>query len=258
MTAKQALFSVVVAGLLIWGFIEMRDPYRTPLPARRGDFASIQPQLTRLSPTDRDLVSGYLERSGGDVLPPAMADPENRLTARTIGEAIKLQRDFLAKQAVIDAQARVRKAARDETLAPLRAALGVELVKREILPRGEVLQKPGERGGAKVAIDEMQIMVTTYRLTNTSETTIESARASVKIRKARPEMGELGILSDCWIERHEPILPGEAVEFECGNINKHASDEDRAFVAMSETDFIMEWEPREIRFADGTELKFTE
>ena len=261
MTSKQALVALVLASLLIWGIQTLRGPYGTHLPLDTADLTPIQPQLDRLDAEERELVLGYLKRSRGDVLPAFLADPDEPFTARTFGEAIELQRQFLVLQAQRDAVAQARAAARDQAYAPLRAALAIQLVKREIMPRDQVLRAPALRETAngkiaKRAMDDKSILVTTYRLKNTSDSAIELAQASVMIRKAHREPADLGILNDCYFSRIGPLAVGASIELECGNTNKIATAADRAYIDMPDSEWVLEWEPQLIQFSDGKELKF--
>ncbi len=254
MFARMLLVLVVVMSAVL-GSACQRDPRATALPFGTTDLSSVKANLDRLPKDEKDLVVAYVTRSRGDVMPANMADPDEPLTARTFAEAIKLQRDFLRKQAGDDAKAEARRADRDADLAPLRAAAEVTLVRREIVARQD-LTGPREayRGGAKQAIDTRQVAVTTYRLRNTASQGIDSVTGNVTVRKANRESNELGILNSCYIEHHEPLRTGESTEVHCANTNKSVSDADRRFIEMPESDFVIEWEPRSIRFNDGRTL----
>lgn len=255
------LIKIALVALLAWGVMEWRDPYRTKLPLDVSDLSSIQPQLDRLPAEDKAYVLAYLKRSNGDVLPAAFADPDEPFTARTFAEAIELQKKFKVTQAKYEAIAQARKAERDKAQAPLRAALRVELLRREIMPRSEASPPPAATywHGKEVVmpIDTTEVFVETFRLTNTSDEDITGLKVNIDIRKARRDPSDLGMLGGCYIDRNEPLLRGESVEVRCANLNKTASDQDRVFVAMAEGDFTVETEHRLIRFGSGNELKFT-
>lgn len=256
------LIKIALVALLAWGFMEWRDPYRTRLPLDVSDLSSLQPQLERLPAEDKADVLAYLQRSNGDVLPAAFADPDDPFTARTFAEAIELQKKFRVTQAKYEPIAQARKAERDKAQAPLRAALRVELLRREILPRSEVSPPPPSftswQGKEVVMpIDTTEVFVETFRLTNTSSDDITAIKVNIDIRKARREPTDLGMLGGCYVERNELLLRGESVEVRCANLNRTASDQDRAFVAMAESDFTVETEHRLIRFGSGDELTFT-
>lgn len=246
---------LIVTTSMVLGAACQRDPRATALPFGTTDLSSVKANLDRLPKDEKDLVVAYVTRSRGDVMPANMADPDEPLTARTFAEAIKLQRDFLRKEAGDNAKAEARQADRDADLAPLRAAIEVTLVRREIVARQD-LTGPREayRGGAKQAIDTRQVALTTYRLRNTASQGIDSVAGSVKVRKARREGGELGILASCYIEHDEPLRTGESTEVHCGDTNKSVSDADRQFIEVPESDFFIEWEPRSVRFNDGRTL----
>lgn len=262
----RLLMKLVLVGLLVWGAIELRDPHRTSLPFGTDDLSSVQDQLARLPEDERELVTAYVRRSRGDVLTPAMADPDVPLTARTFADAIKLQRRYLVFQAEQNAKIQARKAERDSKLEPLRAALSLRLIKREIMTADEATGRSPEPapvypGAAKQALSPLnntQVLVSTYRLRNISNTTIDSAKVSVTIRKASPRLDELGILANCYIEHDTPLVQWDGASVRCAQLNKPATEQDRAYAAMDESQFIVDYEPRLIRFADGRELKFND
>lgn len=260
---------ILITAAILWGVYIIRDPYRTHLPFGTTDLSSIQDRLDRLPEEDRTLVVEYVTRTNGDVLPPAMADPDDPITARTVSEAIALQKNFRIKQDKLEAQAQERLAIRNKALEPLRAALSVTLEKREILPREELTIHPKilqEIRGREVkrAIDNTMISVTTYRLTNTSENAIETVKVGIDIRKrpAKPkrliESFELS-LEHCYIDglpQNTPLAPQASVSVRCGNTHKQASAADKAFINMPEDELLLEYTPKLIRFADGKTLEF--
>lgn len=232
-----------------------QGPYATQLPLDVSNLERIQPQLDRLPPDERDLVLGYLRRSNGDVLPAKFADPDSPFTARTFGEAIRLQRDWLARDAVRQAAADKREAERQARLLPLRGALDVRLVRRQILTHDQlygVAEPTTNAHGQTVkhALNDTPALVVTWRLRNTSVRTIASAKGSVELRDAEGRR-----VNECWIDRAEPLASGDAAEIQCGNLNRTAGDAERAFVTTPASDLILVWEPDTIVFDDGTTLK---
>jgi hypothetical protein len=227
-----------------------RDPYATGLPSREADLPQVQSQLDKLSPEERELVAGYLRRSKGTVLPAHLADPDDPLTARTLGEAIRLQRDFNVKKVAEDAKVEELRKAREAKLEPLRRALSVELVKREILTEDQVLGREPTPG---VALRNTPILITTYRLHNKSAETMTRASGNVKVRTTLfPESS--ASIQECFFDHREPIPAGEAAQVRCGNIRKRAGTAEEEFVAMPESSLIVTWEPmspESVTFAGG-------
>lgn len=259
MSLTRVLAFAAFAGLIAWGAHRTFDPYRTQLPFGSTDLSSVQAKLDKLPAADRQLVEDYVKRSNGDVLPAQFADPDAPLTARTFAEAIELQRKFAAQQAKADAQMRARMAERDAQFAPLRAVLGMQLLRREIVPRGQLLGQPDKQAlpngiVAKVAIDDTPIQITTYRLTNRSGSTIAAFKANVDIRKAHPKEAEFGSLDGCWLDHDEPLAAGASVDLPCANTNRQATSIDRAYVSMPDSELLIQWEPKLVRFADGRML----
>ena len=260
MTLTRILAFAAFAGLIAWGAHRTFDPYRTQLPFGSTDLSSVQAKLDKLPAEDRQLVEDYVKRSNGDVLPAQFADPDAPLTARTFTEAIELQRKFVAQQAKVDAQIQARMAKRDAEFAPLRAALGMQLLRREIVPRGQLFGQPDGQAlpngtVAKVAIDDTPIQMTTYRLTNKSDSTIAAFKASIDIRKAHPKSAEFGSLDECWLDHDEPLAAGASIDLRCGNTDRQATSVERAYVNMPDSELLSQWEPKLVRFADGRVLE---
>ena len=262
-TVTRIVSFAVGAGLMAFAISRMRDPHRTALPFGTADLSSVRRQLAALPDSERALVVGYVRRSGGDVLPPKFADPDEPLTARTFAEAIALQRRFLAGQAVVDAQVAERRRVRDVALAPLRAALEVELVERAIVPRGRLWEIPGAEqsayaGGTKQAIDDTPILVTTYRVRNAADRAMASLNGRVDVFRAAdrhgpPGSGRLGM---CFLDHRQSLSPGQTTDIRCANTDKRASADDSAYVAIPAADLVLEWTPMAIVFADGTSLEY--
>ncbi len=252
MHISLSLFRVVLLLMIVAGAPACtKNPLGTALPLNLANIPKIQPQLDRLSAEERELVLGYLKRSNGDVLPPQFADPDAPFTARTFAEAIKLQREFKAKQRVEDARADSRREDRESAMEPLRMALGVELAKREILTADEASGREARQGQA---LDSTPTLVTTYRLINTSGETITHAAGSITIRTQSEPASLMGVTS-CYINRSEPIPIGAIVEVRCGNTRRGAGDADREFLAMPESSLLLTWEPKSITLATGKVMK---
>lgn len=231
-----------------------RNPMGTTLPLDLADIPKKQPQLDKLTAEDRELVLGYLKRSKGDVLPAKFADPDQPFTARTFAEAIKLQREFMAKQTVEDARMEGVREARESGMEPLRKALSVDLVKREIVTSDEATGREPRQGQA---LNTTPVLMTTWRLTNYSGDTITHVSGSATVRTTSNPNSLMGVTS-CYINRSEPITVGDIVEIRCGNANKPAGDAERDFVAMSDSSLVVTWEPKSITLAGGKVMKSTD
>lgn len=244
-----ALIVVIVLG------VRARDPLRTALPWDVDDLSAIQPQLDRLTPADRELVLDYLKRSNGDVLPAALADPDAPFTARTFAEAIELQKDFLAKDAVRQSAADARNDAREAAREPLRQALTVYLVRREILQGAAIyggpLNQPVDKGRAAApAQNGNQVLVVTYRLHNHGSSDIAAAKGQALVVDASGTKR-----SECWIEHAQALTVASFAEVRCGNLAWDATPADREFVALPASALTLIWNPTEVFFADGRILR---
>lgn len=252
MSIRKIGACVVLAALCLTGLAACsRAPYSTALPLDLADLPKIQPQLDKLPEEERELVLGYLRRSNGDVLPAKFADPDAPFTARTFAEAIKLQRDYKIKHAVEIARMEKLQAAREAALQPLRDALSIELVSREILSADELSGRQPNRGQA---VHDSPTLVTTYRLRNRTYETITEASGSAVVRTSTDPTSLMGA-ARCWFKGIEPLSPGQATEVRCGDIARRASDADIAFVALPEAALILTWEPKLITFESGRVLK---
>ncbi|GMV28273.1 MAG: hypothetical protein AMXMBFR59_03980 [Rhodanobacteraceae bacterium] len=246
LSTRLLIVAALMVALGLYG--ALRKPYGTVLPLDVDDLTEIQPQLDRLSANERELVLGYLRRSDGDVLPASMADPDAPLTARTFGEAIELQTKFLREQGEREAVQARREIERDHAFEPLREALELRLVKRELLTQDEIIGAAAA-GGAKQADNGQRVLVVTWRLVNTSGREIVSAKGAAEIRD---EQGERR--TQCWIEQMDRIEPFGRVDVRCGNAMRTAGAGERALVDLPVEQIRLRWEPAEVVFADGSRL----
>ena len=248
-----ALILVILGGVTYIQFLN--EPHNTHLPLDLNELPRIQSKIDKLPPEERELLLGYLKRSNGDRLPAKFADPDSPFTATTIGEAIVLQREWLKRDAVRQAGADQRSAAREASMQPLRAVIDVRLVRRQILTHDEIFGLPQDtvtpRGDVvKHALNDRQALIVTWRLRNLSPRTIASAKGSVELRDAGGNK-----VTECWIDEKNPLPGNETREVRCGSTQRAATDADRAFVAASAMDYTLLWEPEEVVFDDGTQLK---
>lgn len=263
MTPSRILVAAAVVAAVALSVARSRDPHRTKLPFGTTDLFSVRAQLRALPDSERVLVEGYVQRSRGDVLPEKFADPDDPLTARTFAEAIALQRRFLAARAVTVAQAEARARERDAKLAPLRAALEAEVAERVIVARELAALPPGPfldeyRAGTKRAIDDTPVLVTTYRLRNVSGRSIDSVKVLVEVAGAADGAGPRAeILSYCFLERRQPLAPGQSDDYRCTDVNRTASGRDSAFAALPVAELVVRLTPRSIAFGDGTSLTYS-
>lgn len=251
---RDLLLFVLVCAAIYGLYVVGTDPYRTTLPMEVADLSPIQPALDKLPPEDRELVTEYLKRSNGDVLPAQFADPDAPLTARTFSQAIALQKDFRVKQAAQDKEAAARLAVREAAMQPLRDVVSVRLVKRELLTRSEIFGMASATGSAKRANpdnpNDPLIQVMTYRVSNRSARTVAAFNGSVKIPGK-----DLMPAADCWIDEDAPLAPLESREVRCGNTNRGANEEEREAVTRPMSELTVAWNPAEVTFADGSVLK---
>jgi hypothetical protein len=228
-----------------------RDPGSTALPLNLADIPKIQSQLDKLPAPDKVLVLAYLTRSNGDVLPEKFADPDAPLTARTFSQAIKLQKAFEVKQSANNVVIQGLRDDREASYAPLRKALSIQLLKREILGHDEATGRKPQPGEG---INNHPVLVTTYRLQNHSGERIEDAAGSVTVRAASDPQSLLG-LDHCYLTGFV-IADGQSLELRCAGLNKMVGQAHKDYVELPESSLAVTWEPKMIRLASGKVLKF--
>lgn len=247
MLPSRMLFAVCAALLAFWGVSAAHSPYRAKLSADSAD----SPAIARLPPQDRALVLAYLRRSHEA----GTADAASPLAAHTLGEAIALERDYWKKQGEELERMRALRVKRREALAPLLDAVSIAVVRREMRPRRLAL-KPQAEASAPAGPDDAAVLVTTYRVENTSSRTITELLAAVTIVESGKKRTEAAVLTACRFGRSAPIAPGQQVELSC--FRRNSLSDESAFVAMRRDEFVVEWVPRFIRFDDGSTLLFSD
>lgn len=246
---KLYVLLALLLALAIYGGMRANNPLNTELPFGSTDLSSVSDELASLDDPDRKRVQDYVKRTNGDYLPAGMGDPDDPMTARTFAEAIELQKRFEAKMAVQEAEAAKMKAERDRRYQPLRDALGLSLIKREMLTPTEI-HGPGSYD------DGQRRAVTTFRISNRSGETIVGFDAKIDLRKKFYPSTEFGILVDCWLEKQDRLGPGDEMEVRCGRERALTTVTDPDYMAMALTDMDLRWEPKRIRFASGKFLEF--
>lgn len=242
---------LIVAGAMLWRI--SRDPHRTALPFGSTDLSSVQTQLARLPDDERALVEAYVKRSNGDVLPPSMADPDEPLTARTFAQAIALQRDWQARQAVNDARMADLRAQRQARLAPLQALVRASVVEAEIIPRNEFQARIDPSFATQPhRVDTSPTFWLHIRIENLSDERIVAMTGSLHARDKQSVLP----MDLCWIDLGpgRELPPRASIETPCGSARRDASDQQRDFVAHRAGRFTVEWEPHRITLASGREL----
>jgi hypothetical protein len=261
MSLKNSLLLLSIGALFVWGALAFNSPYRTRLPFGSKDLGSVQAQLDKLPEEDRMLVIGYVKRSNGDYLPARFADPDAPFTASNFKEAIALQKNFLASMSEQGRRAQALKLERDAKYAPLREALSVKMLKREILPRDQAAGIPKQSyfiDGQYVMkyANEAPVQVTTYRIKNNTHAKMEAIKAMITVRKLHPSVSELGILGDCYIEHSDGIDARSYTDIACADAFREAGKTEREYVAMPDNQFYIDWEPKRIRFSNGQVLEY--
>ncbi len=246
MTVRNMLYALVLLTFMVVVYRCGSDPRRTRLPFGSTDLSSVQGALSKLPAEERELVEHYVKRSNGDVMPTALGDPDNPLTARTFAEAIELERAWRKKMQAQDAVAAARRAELDARLAPLRALVRAEIVTAEVLTRGEWLQR--QSPGTTQAPDSTELFVVAIRLHNLGDQPVVALHGALKARDARAYLP----MDLCWIETGaERTIPSESsIEVVC-NGRPGVTEQERAFVAGATGRFSVEWTPKYIKLADG-------
>jgi hypothetical protein len=252
MTPRTILLGLLCAIAMLVLYRCGSDPRRTRLPFGTTDLSTVQEPLSKLPPEERELVEHYVKRSNGDVLPAALGDPDNPLTARTFGEAIELERDWRKKMRVHEAEVAARLAQHDAKFAPLRALVSAEVESAEVLPRGEWLKRTYP--GTEQPSDPSEVFAITVRVHNLSTQSVVGFRGSLDARDAREYLP----MDLCWIDSGEErtIPPGEVLDIPCGTRRGGGvTEQERAFAAGAPGRFKIVWEPSYVKLADGSEYE---
>lgn len=243
-------WTLLILGLValgIWGGLRSANPLNTTLPFGTTDLSSVQAELEKLDPADRQRVEAYVLRTNGDYIPAKFGDPDDPVDARTFAQAVERQNEHEVRMKVAEAEAAARKAERDVRWKPLRDAMGVAMVKREMLT-GEQIYGAGDASQPQA--------VTTFRLTNRSNETIVAFDVKIDVRKRSYPPTEFGILVDCWLEEQQRLGPGDIFDVRCGRQRALTTVKDAEFLTWPASDMDLRWEPKRIRFASGRELVF--
>lgn len=244
---RWTLLVVALAALMIWGGLRSANPLNTDLPFGTTDLSTVQAQLEKLEPTDRQRVEAYVTRTNGDYMPAGLGDPDDPVDARTFAQAIERQKQHEERMKVADAQARARQAERDVRFKPLRDALSVAMVKREMLTEAQIYG---------FGTDTNPKAVTTFRLTNRSSEAIVAFDVKIDVRELDYPATEFGVLVDCWLEEQRRLAPGDTFEARCGRQRALTRVKDAEFMNWPVGDMDLRWEPKRIRFESGRELIF--
>ncbi|HRG16715.1 MAG TPA: hypothetical protein PLB00_12005 [Pseudomonadota bacterium] len=244
---RSTILLILVLAAVVGLYRIGTDPYRTALPMEVEDLSPIEPQLAKLPPEDRELVTDYLKRSNGDVLPAQFADPDDPLTARTFAEAIALEKTHREKMKVEQARLAAFRAERDAQFKPLRDIVTARIVNRQELTEAEIYGAPG--AGQPLRDNERRSTVITYRFWNRGNRTITTLRGLVEVAGS-------GLMpaASCWIDDSSPIGSLDHRDVRC-RTPKDANAADRALMQRPIAEIPLGWYPREIRFDDGQVLK---
>jgi hypothetical protein len=249
------LIVLVIVLLTGWGVMNGRDPYRAYLPLGTEDMGSIRSELDRLPKDERDLVEGYAKRAKGRIAEAAYSDSGEPYTARTVADAIVLQREFLArtgaKEARMPSAEAQRETAREDRLAPMRRAISLDLLDRRIMTPEQRLDELGANhvpGTAKRGIKKGEsILIMTFRLSNRSVSEIGTAKVWAAVRKA--DTGQT--LAECYINFSGTLAVNDSTEIRCQR-KGDPTDADRKFVDIPDRDLSLEWVPSYVRFSNGS------
>lgn len=251
---RIATYVLVLIGVVLvvrWGL----SPQRTRLPDGP-DLASVEADLQRMSAEEQALVRAYVVRSKGQYIPRTFSEDEAvPLDARTFGDAITLQRRLLARQEAYRAEQRVRDAQRDATLAPLRAVLQLELVRRELADFGGLYGHPLPPSTPPRPHEDLHAL-TLWRVRNVSSRAVASFAGSANVYGTEPRVEFANLpVGGCYIEHDTPLSPGASVDVACGK-GTNTLAQDRAYIALPASALRIDWMPRRIAYAGGGELKY--
>lgn len=227
------------------------SPKDTPLPRELETMDSIKLSMEKLTPEERELATGYIMRHtigaklgglfGGKEGP---GIPEGM----TLGKAIDEQRKFKADAVLEEAKQQALKvklqAEREAMLKPMREAITVTLVSKEI---------ETEHGYSGMVMDEK--LKVTFGYKNNSGKDIAGVKGRISVKDLfGDELSAFQVSNDSTIKAGQSITwaGSRSVRFSMG------SNEDRKLAALGDDKFKVVWEPQVIVFSDGTKLTIPE
>lgn len=258
MTLRQIATYLLIFLLALLVFRWGLSPLRTRLPENTTDLSTIESELDRLTAEEQKLVRDYTARSEGEYIPAGSSGPEAPpLDARTVGDAIELQRRFLATLDEHRYEACARAAQRDAALGPMRAVLQLEQVSREMASVDAVYAPRSDAPyGATPAAPKGELQaITRWRVRNVSGRVITSFEGQAHAYEADGDILSPVLLNHCHIEQASALPPGASIDVGCGD-RLRRPDWDRAYVASPAGAISTDWMPRRIAFSDGTELRY--
>ena len=220
----------------------------TPLPQDLDKMESIKPAMEKLTPEERELAGGYIMRHTlgakmkgifGGVEGPGI--PEGM----TIGKAIEEQRKFIADQKAEEQKQAALKAAlqakREAALKPMKEAVTVTLVSKQIKP---------EYGYSGILMDEN--FVVTFGYKNNTAKDIAGVKGYISVRDLFGDE-----LSGFAVSNDDTIAAGKSITWTGSRTVKYAvgDNKDRKLAGLDDSKYKVVWEPQVIVFSDGSKLE---
>ncbi len=220
----------------------------TPLPQDLDKMESIKPAMEKLTPEERELAGGYIMRHTlgakmkgifGGVEGPGIPD------GMTIGKAIEEQRKFISDQKAEEQKQAALKAAlqakREAALKPMKEAVTVTLVSKQIKP---------EYGYSGILMDEN--FVVTFGYKNNTQKDIAGVKGYISVRDLFGDE-----LSGFAVSNDDTIAAGKSITWTGSRTVKYAvgDNKDRKLAELDDSKYKVIWEPQVIVFSDGSKLE---
>lgn len=222
------------------------NPKNTVLPTDIEKLGSIKPAMEKLSPDEKELLSGYLMRHAMSVAAKGMfgIKPDPVPEGMTIGKAIEEQGEFVAKQKAKEAEEKALKAKlqaeREQAQATMRDAVLVTVVSKKAIK---------ETGFGGMVLDEH--LSVTFGYKNNSGKDIAGVKGTVDIEDLFGDQ-----LVGFNISNDSTIKAGGTSTWSGGRSLKygHNKDNDQKFLELPEEKYKVVWKPEMVVFTDGTKL----
>lgn len=231
----------LLAVVLLVGLGACSKPADTVIPADMASWeTALKPSVEKLEQEDRRLFAAYMARAkmgealGGAGLPPGT----------TVGAAIQGQRDFEARKAQEEAEARAlaekAKKEREAAMVKMREAVTVAIAGKSI----EV-----ERGYSGMEIDRHLKLRVAYQ--NNTGTPVAGVKGRLVVNDLFGD--ELTVFA---ISNDDTIKPKETIYWVGNRSVKYRpnSSKDEKFAELADDKYTVTWEPEMVIFADGTKL----
>jgi hypothetical protein len=238
----------VIITLTCLALVACDNVKNTHLPQDLEKMESIKPAMEKLTPEEQELAGGYIIRHtigakmntifGGAEGP---GIPEGMTLGKAIVEQRKFISDLKAEEQKQVALKVTLQAKREAALKPMREAVTITLVSKEIKP---------EYGYSRILMDEH--FVVTFGYKNNTQKNISGVKGYISVRDLFGDE-----LSGFAISNDTTIPAGQSITWTGSRTVKYAvgDNKDRKLSDLDDSKYKVVWEPQVIVFSDGSKME---